>query len=116
MHRGFWLAGVLALVLSACGHSEPAGYAKLVLHDSAWDQVHVQIVVTKSADCDSRGRGFISTKTILMKQDDEEPLQVPDGAGVCWRRDRDPKHPVAGDWSGWSRATLYPGTDTKTDL
>ena len=35
---------------------------------------------------------------------------------ICWRHDRDPNNPVKGDWSDWSRATLFPGQSVETDL
>lgn len=117
MRRGLWLAGVAVLLLAGCGGpSVPKGYTRLVLLNPAWDQVHVQIALTKSEDCNSRGPGFISIKTIVMRKDQEFPVNVPDGAAACWRHDRNPKKPLPGDWTGWSRATLYPGNETKTDI
>jgi len=45
-----------------------------------------------------------------------EVIQVPDGANVCWRSDRNPNDPVAGAWSGWTKATLFPGRNAEADL
>jgi hypothetical protein len=117
MRRGLWVAGAVLLLLTGCGGpTEPKGFTRLVLRDPAWDTVHVQVVLTKSADCDNRGPGFISSKNFLMHRDTELPIDVPDGAAACWRHDRNPNKPMPGDWSGWSRATLYPGNESKTDL
>jgi len=45
-----------------------------------------------------------------------ETIAVPDDANVCWRHDRNPDKPVAGTWSGWTKATLFPGQNADTDL
>ena len=45
-----------------------------------------------------------------------EGFNVPDGASVCWRHDRNPNNPKPGDWTDWTRATLFPGQSTSTDL
>ena len=107
------LAGALAL--GACS-SAPPGSAKLVLNDPYWDRVNVEIVFTKRADCDSRSDGYLSTRTIVMRKDTTQSFQVPAGADVCWRHDRNPNNPAPGAWSGWTRATLPPGQTTETDL
>ncbi|HEX5317827.1 MAG TPA: hypothetical protein VFW46_01640 [Stellaceae bacterium] len=115
MRKLAWLA--VLCVLAACGGNEnKEGFTKLTLKDPAWEKVNVQIVITKSADCDNRGTGYISGEQIVMQKDTVHEVQVPDGAAACWRHDRDPKHPVAGDWSGWTRAQLNAGYPTKTDL
>jgi len=109
-----WCIGLL--LLTGCGSSDTQGHTKLTLRDPAWEDVNVQIVITSRADCDARGEGFVSEQTFVMHRDNEKWIEVPDGKSLCWRHDRDPKHPVAGDWSGWTRATLNPGYPTKTDL
>ena len=110
-HRA-WL---LALLLAACS-SGPSGTATLTLNDPTWERVNVEIVITKSADCDSRGEGFISTREMVMRKSKTEAIEVPNGASVCWRIDRNPNKPVAGAWSGWTRATLLPGRSADADL
>lgn len=107
------LAALLAL--AACS-STPSGMATLTLNDPYWDRVNVEIVITKRADCDSRGEGYVSTRTIVMRKNTTEAIDVPNDASVCWRHDRDPNNPVTGAWSGWTRATLPPGKSTETDL
>ncbi len=110
-----WVAGLL--LLAGCGDDHaPTGYTKLTLRDPAWETVNVQLVITKNANCDLRDQGVLSTQQVVMRKDTDYPVDVPDGAALCWRHDRDPKHPAAGDWSGWTRAQPNPGYSTKTDL
>jgi len=111
-----WLAGLCLLASCGGGSDSPAGTTKLTLRDPAWEVVNVQLVVTKNANCDLRDQGVLSTQQIVMHKDIDHSVDVPDGAALCWRHDRDPKHPSAGDWSGWTRAQLNPGYPTKTDL
>ncbi len=106
----------LVLLLPAACSSGPPGSAKLILNNPSWDRVNAQIVITRSADCDQRGEGFISTREFVMRKDKSEAIEVPKGASVCWRHDRNPNSPVSGAWTGWSRATLLPGQDTETEL
>ena len=105
------------LVLSVAGcSSAPSGMTTLTLNDPTWERVNVQIVITKSADCDNRGEGFIETRQLAMRKNRTEAIDVPSGASVCWRHDRNPDKPVAGTWSGWTRATLPPGQSGEADL
>ncbi len=103
------------LCLAACS-SEPPGTTTLTLNDPYWDQVNVELVLTKRGDCDSRETGYISTRKLVMRKDTTEAIGVPPGANVCWRHDRNPNKPVPGAWSGWTKATLYPGKDAAADL
>jgi hypothetical protein len=103
------------LALAACS-SAPSGTTELTLNDPYWDRVNVEVVVTKRADCDSRGEGYISSKTLVMYKNMTKSFDVPNGANLCWRHDRDPNNPVKGAWSGWTRATVYPGQSAQTDL
>jgi hypothetical protein len=106
-------AGLLAL--AACS-SPPADSARLTLNNPYWDRVNVQLVITKSSDCGNRGEGFIEAKDLVMAKNRTELIAVPNGANLCWRRDRNPNTPVAGDWSGWTKATLFPGRSADADL
>jgi len=106
----FWLAGCSML------SSTPSDTATLTLNDPYWDRVNVEVVITKRDDCDSRGDGYISSKELVMRKNKTESVGVPNGAAVCWRHDRNPNNPIAGAWSGWTRATLPPGQTTETDL
>jgi hypothetical protein len=51
-----------------------------------------------------------------MRKNRTEAIEVPNGATVCWRRDRNPNSPGASAWSGWTRATLLPGQSAEADL
>ncbi|HLY44112.1 MAG TPA: hypothetical protein VKQ73_00930 [Stellaceae bacterium] len=102
-------------VVAACS-SSPKGSSTLTLNDPYWDRVNVEVVITKRADCDSRADGFVATKDLVMRKNTTERFDVPDGANVCWRHDRDPDNPAAGAWSGWTRATMFPGQSAETDL
>ena len=108
-------APIIAGLLAACSsHSEGAG--QLTLNDPYWDRVNVEIVITRSANCDNRGEGYISSRQFVMRKNRTQSIDVPDGASVCWRHDPNPNDPVAGAWSGWTRATLNPGASASTDL
>jgi hypothetical protein len=116
MHLSGRLGFLVALaVVAGCGGGSKE-FGQLTLRDPAWDRVNVEIVVTKRADCDSRADGFISSREVAMRRKSYEVIEVPNGATVCWRRDRDPNAPVAGVWSGWTRATLAPGQSAEADL
>jgi hypothetical protein len=110
-----WSGLVVVLWVAACS-SSPAGTAKLTLNDPYWDKVNVEIVITKRADCDSRAEGYVETKEVVMRKEHGETIEVPPDATICWRHDRNPNQPVAGAWSGWTRATLQPGGNAQTDL
>ena len=108
-------AWLLVLCVAACS-SAPSGATQLTLNDPYWDSVNVEIVITKRADCDSREEGYIATKELVMHKDKTETIDVPNDATLCWRHDRNPNKPVPGAWSGWTRATLFPGQSARTDL
>jgi hypothetical protein len=103
------------LLLAACS-SASKDATTLTLNDPYWERVNVEVVITKLASCDSRGDGYISAKQLVMNKNRTERIEVPNGADVCWRHDRDPNNPVAGAWSGWTRATMSPGQSAESDL
>ena len=113
MRHRVLLVGLLSL--AACG-SKPSDTSTLILNDPHWDRVNVEVVITKRADCDSREDGYLETRELVMRKERSETIEVPPGATVCWRRDRNPNQPVAGAWSGWTRATLQPGGSAQTEL
>ncbi len=104
------------LMLSACGGSDSSGSSKLTLKNAFLDKVNVQVVVTKSSDCDNRGPEFVRQEEFIMVKDRSHTVGAPEGTSVCWRKDRYPANPVPGQWSGWSRAVLFPGENTETEL
>ena len=111
------LAITLFAVVGCSGFSSrSADTSVLTLNDSTWERINVEVVITKSADCDNRGEGFISTRQLVMRKNKTEAIEVPNGAAVCWRRDRNPSSPAAGAWSGWTKATLPPGQSGEADL
>ena len=113
-----FLAAVAAIgltLLGGCG-SRPADSARLTLNNPYWDRVNVELVITRSSDCNSRGDGFVSTRELVMARNKLEVIDVPNGANVCWRRDRDPGKPAADAWTGWTKATLLPGGSAEADL
>ena len=108
---------VLSAVLVFAGCSSGSSHsATLILDDPTWDRVNVQAVITKSSDCDDRQNGYVATKDFVMTKGRTHDVVAPNTETICWRHDRDPNNPVAGDWSEWSRATLFPGQTTETDL
>jgi len=104
-----------ALGLAACS-STPKDSSKITLHDAEWPHVNVQVVITKSANCDDRGPEFVGEQDFVMIMDQRRDVIAPNGTSVCWRHDRNPENPTPGQWSGWSRAIPFPGEDTETDL
>ena len=117
--RGLILAVALLAGCSTVGsmfESRPADSSRLTINDPYWERVNVQLVITRRGDCDSRGEGFLSTRDFIMRKNKTEVVDVPNGASVCWRHDRDPNNPAAGAWSGWTRATLIPGESAEADL
>src|SRR5437016_5701284 len=54
MRHGAWFG--LVLTLAACS-STSGDNSHLTLNDPTWDRVTVELVITKRADCDSRGDG-----------------------------------------------------------
>ena len=111
--RFCWI--IFCLSLAACS-SAPSDSSTLTLNDPYWERVNVELVITKRADCDSRGEGYVSTRQLVMAKNKTEAIVVPAGATLCWRRDRDPNNPSAGAWSGWTRATVPPGQSGTADL
>jgi hypothetical protein len=104
------------IALGGCSSPPPADATRLTLNNPYWDRVNVQLVVTRSSDCGSRGDGFIDSRELVMSRNRPEVIDVPNGANVCWRRDRDPDRPEAGIWTGWTKATLFPGRNAEADL
>lgn len=103
------------LVFSGCS-SGSSQSATLILDNPTWDRVHVQAVITRSSDCDERQTGYVATRNFTMTKGQSHKVIAPNAETICWRHDRDPNNPVPGDWSEWSRATLFPGQTTETDL
>lgn len=108
-----WLCALL--LLSACGSASSKQSATLVLNNPTWDRVNVQAVVTKSPDCENRD-AYVSADEFVMTKDHSHRIEAPNAENVCWRHDPNPNNPIAGVWSGWSRATMFPGQTFETDL
>jgi hypothetical protein len=96
--------------------SKPADTSRLILNNPYWDRVNVEVVITRLADCDSRNTGYLSSQQLVMRKNKTESVEVPNGATVCWRHDRNPNSPVAGAWSGWTKAQVTPGQTAEADL
>jgi hypothetical protein len=122
-----WVAAVLVFAAAAIGKAlpppsaprgpAPSGQsATLILNDSTWDRVNVEVVITNNSDCDNRGKGFVETKQLVMTKNRTQKIEAPNGESICWRHDRNPNNPVPGGWSGWSRVPLSPGQTVETDL
>jgi predicted component of type VI protein secretion system len=108
-----WLP--LLCALTACS-SAPPDTSKLTLRNMQWDHVNVQAVTTKSGNCDDRGPDFIGSQEFVLRRDQTKTIVAPNESSLCWRHDRYPTNPHPGEWSGWSRAILFPGNDSTTDL
>ena len=108
-----WLSALL--LCSGCS-SGSSHSATLVLDDPTWDRVNVEAVITRSSDCNERQNGYVATQNFVMTKGHSHDVVAPNDETICWRHDRDPNNPVPGNWSEWSRATLFPGQKTETDL
>ena len=108
-----WLPALL--MLAACS-SGPPDHAKITLRNMQWNHVNVQVVITHTGDCDDRGADFVSSQDFVMQKEQTKTIVAPNETTVCWRHDRYPTNPHPGEWSGWSKATLFPGNDSTTDL
>ena len=106
---------LLAPLCAACA-APPAGPGELLLSNPHFGPTHVEAVITANPDCASRGPGYVSTLRFLLPTDGTRFLAVPSGAEICWRRDREPDHPVAGSWSPWDRAYVAPGETVDANL
>jgi hypothetical protein len=105
----------LLLVLTACSSASPDA-AKLTLRNLQWQHVNVQLVITKGSECDEHSPEFVSSQNFVLHIDQTKTVTAPPDTNICWRHDRYPDHPHPGEWSGWTHATMFPGTDTTTDL
>jgi hypothetical protein len=107
---------LLALCTLASCAPPPAGPGMLLLSNLNFPPTNVEAVTTSNPDCGSRGPGYVSTGEFVLPGDATRFVAVPPGSDVCWRRDRDPSHPVAGAWSGWNRAFVAPGATIDANL
>src|SRR5437870_4577179 len=62
MRYRLWLAALLCL--AACSSSRSGDTTPLTLYNRDWERVNVEVVYTKSADCDNRGEGYITGKQV----------------------------------------------------
>jgi hypothetical protein len=108
-----WLP--VLLPLAACGSVGAGQTATLILNNPTWDRVNVEAVITTSPNCDNRD-AYVSTQEFVMIKNRTQRIEAPKAENICWRHDRNPNNPVAGAWSGWSRATMFPGQTYETDL
>ena len=108
-----WFFAVL--VLSACS-SGSSHTATLTLVNPTWERVNVEAVITANPDCDARDEGYVSTLEFTMPNNSTKFIDVPPGANVCWRSDRNPGRPSPGRWSRWDRAFIVPGRTISANL
>jgi len=102
------LLAVLLLCAGSCAPQAP-GPGRLNLSNPDFPLVNVEAVITENPDCDARNDGYISTLEFTMPNNSTKFIDVPPGADVCWRSDRNPGRPSPGRWSRWDRAYLVPG-------
>ena len=105
----------LMLALAACSSSS-SDTSKLTLRNTQFEHVNVQVVTIKGGTCDDRGADFIGEQDFVLHRDQTKTIIAPNESSVCWRHDRYPTNPHPGEWSGWSRAIVFPGNDSTTDL
>jgi hypothetical protein len=107
---------LIVLFAAAACTPPPDGPGTLLLSNPDFGPTHVQTVITANADCGSHGPGYVSTLEFVLANNATRFVAVPPGTEVCWRRDRDPTQPVAGQWSDWDRAFVAPGTTIDANL
>jgi hypothetical protein len=99
---------IVLLCAGSCAPQEP-GPGRLLLSNPNFPLINVEAVITANPDCEARADGYISTLEFTMPNSATKFIDVPPGADVCWRSDRNPGRPVPGRWSRWDRAYLVPG-------
>jgi hypothetical protein len=102
--------------VAACAPTQPPQPGTLQLSNPDFGPTNVEVVITSNADCASHGPGYLSSFDFVLPNNATKFIDVPPGAEVCWRRDRDPTQPVPGQWSGWDRAYVEPGTTIDANL
>ena len=109
---------LLPIVLFCAGSCtlEAPGPGTLLLSNPDFPLVNVEAVITANSDCDARDDGYISTLEFTMPNNSTKFIDVPPGADVCWRSDRNPGRPAPGRWSRWNRAYLVPGKTISANL
>ena len=112
---------LLALALfsfAACAPrpSLPPPPGTLLLNNPHFGPTNVEAVITSNPDCSSRGPGYVSTLEFMLPSNATKIIDVPPGDEICWRRDRNPDQPVAGEWSSWDRAYVEPGATVDANL
>jgi hypothetical protein len=109
---------ILPIVLLCAGSCAPQvpqpGW--LLLSNPDFPLINVEAVITANPDCDARDAGYISTLEFTMPNNATKFIDVPPGADVCWRSDRNPGRPSPGRWSRWDRAFLVPGKTISVNL
>jgi hypothetical protein len=113
MRRLGWL--LLGLTLAACS-SDASDKSKLTLRNTVWEHVNVQVVLTKGSNCDAHDQDFVDQQNFVLHRNQTKTIVAPDEVNICWRHDRYPNNPHPGEWTGWSHATPFPGSETTTDL
>jgi hypothetical protein len=105
----------MLILLAACAAGSSGRSATLILKDPEWKRVTVEAVVTKSSDC-ARVNSYVATHKFVMTKGQTHAITAPNAENICWRHDSNPDNPAPGAWSGWSRATMFPGQTVETDL
>jgi hypothetical protein len=113
--RSILLSAVL-FCAAACAPQQAPEPGTLLLSNPDYGPTHVQAVVTANPDCATHGPGYVSTFEFVLPNNATKSLDVPPGAEICWRRDRDPEQPVPGQWSPWDRAYVAPGSTIDANL
>jgi hypothetical protein len=106
----------MLVCVAACVPQQPPPPGTLILNNPHFGPTNVEAVITSNPDCSSHGTGYVSTRDFVLPNNATKIIDVPPGAEVCWRRDRDPSQPVLGQWSNWDRAYVEPGATIESDL
>ena len=116
---------IVLLCVGSCASPTP-GPGRLLLSNPDFPLTNVEAVITAAAAlfgygyaawiAHERDNGYISTLEFTMPNNATKFIDVPAGANICWRSDRNPGRPVAGRWSRWDRAFIVPGRTISANL
>ncbi len=103
------LAALLAAVPQAAGGSPDAAPGRLLLRNTSWDSVRVEVRIGAAASCDQSP--LLAIRYVLRQRSWSVTADLP----VCWRREAEPQAPT-GVWTPWQRREVGEGSSEEVAL